>query len=262
MSKELLLKYFGKVSAISMGILCLFFIVSLQSNRIKKISEVTLTKETYLKQEKSQELQLSLLKKMPAFGFDNLVADWTMLEFMQYFGDGKARKQTGHSLSADYLEVIANNDPLFTRAYMTISPVSSMFGGTPERTVELLNKVLKHMTPNTLEAYFVWLYKGTDEILFFGDLKEAKRSYEKAAEWATIAGDEKIAKSANNTVKFLATNPDTSQAQVGIWLQVWVNNREKVTREAAQKNIEKLGGELKVYPDGRVEAIPPKTSKS
>lgn len=262
MFKNLPYKLINRSITIGLGLFCLFSIISSQSDQKKKISETTLTKEEYLRKEKANELKLSLLKNMPAFGFDNLVADWTLMDFMVYFGDGKARKQTGHSLSDDYLEVIANNDPRFTRAYMMVSPASSIFGGTPERTIELLDRALKHLTPDIPEAYFMWVYKGTDEILFFGKLKEAKRSYEKAAEWATIAEDKKIAKSASKTVEFLANNPDTTQAQVGIWLQVWVNNKEKTTRRMAKEKIEQLGGELKVYPNGRVEAIPPKTNKS
>ena len=255
-------RFIQQFLALCLGSSCLFSTIKLQSAQIDKTSKKTLTKEIYLKQEKSQNIQLSFLKKMPAFGFDNLVADWSMLEFMQYFGDVEARKQTGYSLSANYLEVITNNDPRFSLAYMIISPASSVFGGTPERTLELMERGLKYLTPDIPYAHFVWIYKGTDEILFFGNLKEAKRSYEKAVEWATIAEDKKIAKSASKTVKFLATNPDTTQAQVGIWFQVWVNSKEKMTREAAKKNIEQLGGELKVYPDGRVEAIPPKISNS
>ena len=261
MSHKLLSKSFGKMSVISIIFLCLFSIISLQLNRVREISESTLPREVYLKQERSKDLRLSLIKEMPTFGFDNLIASWAMLEFMQYFGDDKARKVTGHSLSDDYLEVISNTDPRFARAYMFISPVSSMFGGTPERTVQLLDKALEYLSPEIPEAYYVWIYKGTDEILFFGDLKKAKKSYEKALEWAKIAEDEKIIKSASNTIEFLASNPDTTKAQVGIWFQVWVNNKEKIARDMAKEKIEQLGGELKIYPNGRVEAIPPKANK-
>ncbi|WP_319423234.1 hypothetical protein [Pleurocapsa sp. FMAR1] len=69
-------------------------------------------------------------------------------------------------------------------------------------------------------------------------------------------------KSAKNTAEFLASNPDTKQAQVGVWFMVWNNAKDERIRQIAEAKIESIGGELKVYPDGRVEAIPPKTSKS
>ncbi len=262
MSTKLLSRLTNQVILLSVATLCMLSIRHLQLAQIDKISEKTLTKETYLKQKQSAELKLSFLKKMPSFGLENLIADWTMLQFMQYFGDDEARNVTGYSLSADYLEVIAKNDPLFSRAYIIISPASSMFAGTPERTVAIMNRGLSQMLASTPDAYYVWLYKGVDEILFLSDLQAAKKSYNMSAEWAGKAGNEKIAKSAKDTAKFLAGKPDTRQAQVGVWFMVWNNTKDERIRQIAEAKIESIGGELKVYPDGRVEAIPPKTSNS
>jgi hypothetical protein len=252
----------NQATLLGLGIFCLFMINNLQSTQLREISKSTFDKETYLKQEKSQQLKLSLLKKIPALGFDNLVANVTMLQFIQYFGDSNARNQTGYSLSADYLEVIAQKDPLFSNAYIIISPASSMFAGTPERTVAIMNQGLAKMSASTPDAYYIWLYKGIDEILFLGDLLAAKHSYQMSAEWANKAGNQKIAKAAKSTVEFLASNPDTKQAQVSVWFMVWINNKDERIRQIAEAKIESIGGELKIHPDGRVEAIPPKISKS
>ena len=253
---------FKQIISSCLGIACLFFIIKLQSAQEQKLSEATLSKETYLKQQEREQIKLSFLKQSPSFGFDNLVADWTMLQFLQYFGDTKARNQTGYALSPDYLEVIARNDPRFTQAYIIISPASSMFAGRPDRTVELMNRGLKYITPNMPQAHFVWLYKGVDEILFLGDLKKARRSYLKAVEWAEVAGDDFIAESASDTALFLTTNPDIRSTQVGAWFTVWNNAKDKRIRQLAEAKIESIGGKLKIYPDGRVEAMPPKDSKS
>ena len=245
-----------------LGCFCLFYVVNLQSSRIKQFSQPSLDSEAYWKQQELENLNLSFLKEIPSFGFDNLVANWTMLKFLQYFGDGEARKHTGYILSSDYLEVIVKTDPNFATAYLVISPASSMFGGHPDRTVSLLEKGLETLSPDIDRAYLVWLYKGIDEILFIGDLAKAQKSYEKAAEWAEIAGDQKIAQSASDTAKFLSTNPDIKQAQVGAWLVVWTSAKDQLTRDFAQRKIEELGGTLEVLPDGRVVAKPPKPSKS
>jgi hypothetical protein len=243
---------------LGLGIFCLFLINNLQYTQLKKISKTTFIQETYSEQEKSEKLKLSLLKKMPTFGFDNLIANWTMLQFIQYFGDSNARNATGYSLSADYLEVITEKDLLFSRAYMIISPASSMFAGTPERTIAIMNKGLAKMSEYTTDAYYIWLYKGVDEILFLGDLQAAKHSYQMSAVWAEKAGNQQIAEAAKNTVKFLESNPDTRQAQVGVWFMVWNNTKDQRIRQIAATKIENLGGKLKIYADGRVEAIPPK----
>ncbi len=242
------------------SISCLFSIINLQNNRVEQLSKPSSDTEIYLKQHEAEDLHLSFINKMPSFGFDDLLANSIMLRFLQYFGDGEARKHTGYTLSSDYLEVITNKDPRFATAYLVISPASSMFGGHPHKTVSLMDKGLEKLSPDIDDAHFVWLYKGIDEILYLGDLEKAEKSYEKAAEWATIAGDEKIAKSAKNTVKFLATKPDVKQAQVGAWFSVWTSAKDDFTRDFAKNKIEELGGALIVEPNGRVVAQPPKPS--
>ena len=260
MAKQFQSQIMNIAISLSIGSFCLFGIIKSQSIQVKELTESNLTTENYAQLEKAEGLKLSFIKKMPTFGFDNLVADWTMLRFLQYFGDGKARKQTGYSLSPDFLEIIVDRDPLFSDAYTIISPASSMFAGYPERTVTSMQKGLQKLSPDIPDSYYVWLYKGIDEILFLGDLQQAQNSYEMAAKWAEQAGNEFIAKSARDTAKFLASKPDVTQAQIGAWVLLYANARDTATRQIAERKIESLGGELKVYPDGRVEAIPPQNS--
>ncbi|AFZ34872.1 hypothetical protein Sta7437_1302 [Stanieria cyanosphaera PCC 7437] len=216
------------------------------------------TKANFEQDEKIAKIQLDLLKNMPSFGFKNLLSDWIMLQFLQYFGDGEARKVVGFSLSPDYLEAIVQHDPKFIQAYLMISPASSMFAGLPNRTVEAMAKGLEQLSPDISDAYYVWLYKGVDEILFIADTEEAKKSYTMASKWAKIAGNEAIAKSASDTVQFLETNPDSTDAQIGAWLMVFVNSRDTYTRQLAKNSIENLGGELQIKPDGRVSVRLPR----
>ena len=262
MIKKLPSQLINQALLFCLGVSSLLFITNLQSNKLKKISETTWNQDEYFQKEKIEELKLSTYKKMPSFGFKNLIADWTMLQFLQYFGDGKARNNTGYSLSADYLEVISKNDPKFSLAYLIISPASSMFAGTPGRTVELMDQGLKYLTPNLTKAHFVWLYKGMDEILFLGDLEKARKSYIQASEWASIAGDEFIAQSASDTAKFLETKPDIRSTQISVWFLVWNNNKDERVRKIARAKIESIGGEIKIYPNGRAELIQPKVNNS
>ncbi len=253
---------FSKIIAsflISCG--CLISITNLQSAQVEQLKSSGNTSD-YFNENLQENLQLEFLSKSPSFGFDNLIANLTILKFFQYFGDGEARKATDYSLSSSYLEAIVNKDPRFVQSYFVISPASSMFGGTPEKTVELMEKGLENLSPDIPKSHFIWIYKGIDEILYLGDLKKAQKSYETAAEWARIAGDERTAQSASDTAKFLSTNPDARQAQVGAWFMLWVNNNDQQIRQLAQRKIEELGGTLEVYPDGRVVAVPPKPSNS
>ncbi|MCU0536521.1 MAG: hypothetical protein MUD14_21750 [Hydrococcus sp. Prado102] len=237
---------------------CLIAVAYLQLPRAKSLTEVKLNKADYQREEEIESLNLDILKTLPTFGFDNLIANWTMLRFVQYYGDGEARRKTGHSLTPKYFDIITKNDPLFVRAYLILSPAVSINAGRPDLTVALMNRGLKHLSPKIPYAYFVWLYKGIDELLFLGDIKVAKHSYQMARDWAKVAGNTTIEISAQKTVNFLSKNPNSKQAQVGAWFLVFVNARDKETQQLAINKIESLGGKLIIEPDGRVFAVPPK----
>ncbi|MBE8996462.1 hypothetical protein [Microcystis aeruginosa] len=250
-----LLKTLGLVAVIG-GLIIVT--VEMQQEKVKTLTKEKLLERNYSQESTIENAQVELLKNMPAFGFDNMLANWSMLQFIQYYGDGDARKETGYGLSPDFMEIVTKNDPKFVRAYLMMSVPSSVNAGKPERTIEIMNKGLSKLTPDVTDAYFIWLYKGVDELLFLGDIPAAKKSYQMAADWAKIAGNEFIEKSARGTVKFLETNPDSRAPRVGAWMLVWINSQDEETRKLAKENIEKLGGKLVVLGDNQVMAIPPK----
>ncbi|MDB9434262.1 hypothetical protein [Microcystis aeruginosa] len=250
-----LLKTLGLVAVIG-GLIIVT--VEMQQEKVKTLTKEKLLERNYSQESTIENAQVELLKNMPAFGFDNMLANWSMLQFIQYYGDGDARKETGYGLSPDFMEIVTKNDPKFVRAYLMMSVPSSVNAGKPERTIEIMNKGLSKLTPDVTDAYFIWLYKGVDELLFLGDIPAAKKSYQMAADWAKIAGNEFIEKSARGTVKFLETNPDSRAPRVGAWMLVWINSQDEETRRLAKENIEKLGGKLVVLGDNQVMAIPPK----
>lgn len=55
-------------------------------------------------QEKLDGVVLKIQDQMPTLGFDNLLADWNYLNFIQYFGDRQAREITGYTLSPFFLK--------------------------------------------------------------------------------------------------------------------------------------------------------------
>jgi hypothetical protein len=250
-----LLKTLGLVAVIG-GLMVAM--VEMQQEKVKTLTKEKLLERNYRQESRRENAQVELLKNMPAFGFDNMLANWAMLQFIQYYGDGDARRETGYGLSPDFMEIVTKNDPKFVRAYLMMSVASSVNAGKPERTIEIMNKGLAKLSPDINDAYFVWLYKGVDELLFLGDIPAAKKSYQMAADWAKIAGNEFIEKSARGTVKFLETNPDSRAPRVGAWMLVWINSQDEETRRLAKENIEKLGGKLVVVNNNQVMAIPPK----
>lgn len=226
-------------------------------------SSLAIDKNTnYQKQEQQLKAEANLHKNIPSFGFGNLSANWTYLQYIQYFGDTAARDETGYSVVTDYFETIVNKDPKFIQANLTLSAANSLFAGKPQKTVALLDKSIKSLSPD-MENYpfMVLAYKAVDEILFLGDLKAAKNSYTKAAQWAEKSNNEtgdKVAKLYRNTAKFLATNPDPTITQVSGWMMILERNNDPKVRKYAVQKIEELGGEVTINADGEITVKPPK----
>ena len=234
-------------------LLCGACVFKLQLSRLADISGQVSSirnKTENLQALEREKAGLELLKRSPKIGFDNLVADWTFLKFLQYFGDGNARKQTGYKLSPEYFEVIIDRDPKFVKPYLFLSTSTSLYAGEATKTVALMNKGLQSLSPKKgLDSYLIWMYKATDELLFLGDTKAAQKSYMQGAEWAFASGDpsmHNVGAVAAKTAKFLSKNPDSKRAQVNAWLMVLSNAVEDSTRQRALNNIKQLGGQVVV----------------
>lgn len=229
-------------------LICLGGIITLQLPRANE-KRSDLTQEQALREEEEQKLRLDLINKSPNFGFDNLLANWVFLDFVQYYGDRVARDYTGNSLTGDYFETIINQDPRFVEAYFFLGPATSLFGGEPKRSVAITSRGLSKVSPTQPLAYQIWTYKGIDEMLFLGDNEAAKSSYDTAAKWANYHDDEAAriaAQRARETRDFLASNPDSRLVKASAWVMVYRNARDDQTRKLALEEIQKTGATLRV----------------
>jgi hypothetical protein len=235
-------------------------IIGLQNNNLKtKIASQEQT--SYLQEEQALKAATNLQKNLPTFGLNNLIADWNYLQFIQYFGDAEAREATGYSLVTDYFEVGVAKDPRFVQSFLSFSAANSLFAAQPQKTVELIDRVVQTASPD-LPGYpfLLWTYKATDEILFLGDLKAAKNSYEMAAEWASMRDDDLGKEMAGRflaSAKFLANNPDSTEAQFGAWVNVLNQAQDLKTQQHAIKQLEELGAEVSVTKEGEIKITRP-----
>ena len=264
-----MLALFGQDFRQSVGVsfvalLCVLGVGALQVPQLNQLSssKTTASQETLKREIHSEKLRLNLLRQLPTFGFDNLMADWIFINFLQYFGDDETREKTGYSLSPDYFEVILARDPYFLQAYLFLSTSTSLYAGMPERSVALMEKGLKSLSPRVPEkSYYIWRYKGTDELLFLGNAQAAKQSFQMAAEWASTYSDEEskqVAAISRRTADFLDRNPKSKSAQIAAWTMVLSNQVDEQTRNLAIRRIEALGGEVYITPQGVVQVRPPK----
>lgn len=245
-------------------------LIGLQLPHLNKIinKSKTASIEELRREVAAEKARLNLIQKIPNLGFSNLIADWTLLSFLQYFGDDIARDRTGFELSPNYFEIIVDRDPHFLKSYLFLSTSVSLFAGEPEKAIALMAKGLNSLTPEQPGAYYVWRYKGTDELLFLGNTEKAERSFAKAAEWASEFSDpesQNIAALSRKTAEFLADDPDISVAQEGAWAMVLVNTLntgDERTRKRVIDRIEAQGGKVIISPKGAVTVQLPKSNSN
>ncbi|MCL1470521.1 hypothetical protein [Argonema antarcticum] len=246
-------------------LVCVLAIIGLQEPRLNQLlnKSKNASLEELKKEIEAEKVRLNLLKNIPSLGFNNLIADSVILNFFQYFGDGLARDRTGYELSPEYFDIVIERDPRFFEAYIFLSTSTTLYAGKPENSIALMEKGLKSLSPEMPgKYYYVWRYKGIDELLFLGKAKAAQQSFEMAAQWASRRNDpesQSIAAISERTAGFLSKNPNSKSAQVGAWSMVLGNKVDDRVRKIAISRIEALGGKVIITPQGGVQIVLPKT---
>ena len=211
-------------------------------------------------QEAQQEaLRLKMLKTIPSFGFDNLIADWTFINFLQYFGDDEAREVTGYNLSQDYFDIVTQRDPRWADIYLFLSTAISFYQGKPETAVNLMERGTRALSPQIHpQAWIVWRTKGLDELLLLGDIPDSIRSHEMAADWVEETPEgPKWAPMFRATVDYLRRDPDSVPVRFTAWNTVYTQTTDKLVRQRAKQALVKLGAQVQKDKDGKESFILP-----
>jgi hypothetical protein len=237
--------------------ICIGLVVAIgamQERRLNDLQNQTVSDQDLLHQNAITAANLALAQRIPTFGFDNLIANWFFLQFLQYFGDTPSRQKIGYSLSPEYFRVILSNDPYYRTYYIFMSGSVSNFAAQPEASIEMLKQGLEQMTPTfPNDSFYLWRYKGVDQLLFLGDGVAAQQSFQSASDWARQSSHPDaalIAKSSQQTANFLANNPNSRLAQINAWLSVLGNAFDDATRQRTIERIEALGGRIIPNADG------------
>ena len=230
--------------------LCCILIATLQTNEIRRSkNSIQLQSDTHINAVGLKK-RLIVLRNSPTFGFRNLLAGGTFLNFLQYFSDTLTHPDNSESLSPDFFDTILTFEPFYTPYYLFLSTSTTFHAAQPEKTVELMNRSLKQIEPTLVsDSFYIWRYKGIDELLFLGNGKAAQKSFETAASWAAQSDhpdSDSIEKASRQTAEFLAQNPESETAQIQAWGSVLASAINQTTRQQAISQIEKLGGKVTI----------------
>jgi tetratricopeptide (TPR) repeat protein len=237
-------------------------VVQLQAPQLDSLKHQrkSLSKDVLQQEEAQLKLQLSIAKTLPTFGFDNIIADWHFIDFIQYFGDTEVRQKAGYGAAMEYFDAILDRDPRFLYGYFYLSSTGSLYAGQPERSVGIMDRGLKSLSPKVPDrGYYIWRLKAVDELLFLGKVADARNSMLTAANWARHYPNregQNVAQLSQNTAAYLARNPKSKQAQFDAWNMVLGAAVDDFVIKRAIAEIRAMGGKVTISPTGefKVEA--------
>jgi hypothetical protein len=239
---------------------CLGGISALQASRLSALRAVPSNDLIVLKAEEARaRAQLQAMAKLPDLGFRNLIAGWTFMQFLQYFGNQEARGRTGYALTPEYFRLIVDKDPRYLTPYFYLSPANTLYAGRPDITIELLSQGLEAYTPELHpDGYYLWIYKGVDQLLFLNQPQEAAKSYTMAARWADLSTSPEAktrAEAARESAQYLARKPGSKRVQASAWGMILTNAVDQGSRELAIQQITRLGGKVTITRQGGMQRV-------
>lgn len=251
-------RWLSPLLLVSSGAIAMGGVVAIQQAQLAQPSLSGLDPAAAAQQEATN---LNILKRSPTFGFDNVIADWVFLQFLQYFGDTPARQATGYTLSPQYFEVITKLDPRFVGSYLYLSYSVSHQLGEPETAVALMERGAQALSPETQpEAWRVWSLIALDRLLLLGDFPGAIQAYEMAAQWAEPTNPD-LANQFQQTAEFLRQDPDSSisrNIRAQAWGSIYVEAariNDKATMQRVETALQELGYGIRIQ-EQRISIYP------
>ena len=197
--------------------------------------------------------------RLISLGFDQLLADFLWLQFIQYIGDTTNRLIDKSRLAAPMLDAITTLDPHFVRAYFFVATVIGGDQHDPQLADRLLNRGIQ---ANSNDWYIPFI-AGVNQYLFAHDELPAAKYYQMAAKFpdapSWLSGQAVILKahipsfikSINVWQKVFdsAEDPNVKQRARDELCALWVHVRDHAppkssVRIRAEQELERLGVEI------------------
>ncbi|HEY9690350.1 MAG TPA: hypothetical protein V6D46_10190 [Coleofasciculaceae cyanobacterium] len=204
--------------------------------------------------------QLQLAAKLPSLGFDNVLANWAFLSYLQYFGDTEVRQATGYTANEDYFEVMTLRDPRFTTLAPFISAGVAYYAGKPEKSVALMTRMTDALDPQRQpDAFWVWRFKAFDQYLLLNDIPATITSLEMAGRWAAVTQKYRsVAPFFQETADFLRRDPNTQAVRFYAWNEVYQAAVDSLVIQRAEQELLAMGAKRgQKLPNGRYQFLAP-----
>jgi hypothetical protein len=198
------------------------------------------------------------IAKMFSLGYDQLIADFYWLGFIQYIGDFKARTQDNCKYAYNYLDLISTLDPKFAQPYWFAAFIVGAEMKEPSKADELINRGIQANKDMWEMPYIA----GINQYLYNDNDINAAHYYRLAATYPgapkflskqAILFDSKIPsfiKRINTYYNIMGTTKDplvkeqVARKLIPMWLKVYKESPTERIRGVAKKELKSLGYDL------------------
>lgn len=165
--------------------------------------------------------------KLVSLGFDQLLADFYWLAFVQYIGDTEARKNDRCCLTYKYLDLITSLDPRFIQAYWFAAFSIGQDEGNPQLASNLIERGIKANQDN----WYVPFIAGINQYLYAHNEIAAARYYRMAAKYPHAPSW------LNRQASILEAKIPSIIKEVRVWNDIHESAKETLVRNHARDRL-------------------------
>jgi hypothetical protein len=165
--------------------------------------------------------------KLCSLGYDQLLADWYWLGFVQYIGDGDARTKDHYVLAESYIDLITGLDPRFVQPYWFAAFIIGSEQHQPQRAAELIEKGLS-ANPNTWYLPFI---AGINQYLYAHNEVAAAKYYRMAAKFPDAP------KWLDRQANILEARIPSYIKEINIWDNIYRSSQDPLVKQRAREKL-------------------------
>ncbi len=188
-------------------------------------------------------LPSSAAAKVCALGYDQLLADWYWLAFVQYIGDGAARGRDHYAAADKYLQLIVDLDPGFIKAYWFASFILGSERRQPDEAAKFIDRGIQANPDN----WYLPFIAGINQYLYARNDISAAKYYKMAAKFP----DAPPWLSRQSAI--LAARIPSSIKEINIWDSIYGSSSDEMVKEKARGHLISLW--MQVYKSATTDTI-------
>jgi hypothetical protein len=196
--------------------------------------------------------------KLCALGFEQTLADFYWLGFIQYLGDKQNGARYGYSQSEKFIRIIIELDPHFLKVYY----FAAFIIGSELHQPEIAAQIIQHGIEENPNSWYLPFIAGINQYLYAHNEIRAAKYYRMAAKFPDApkwlerqarileAKIPSTIKEVNVWDSIYASSTDAGVKEkarvrlVGLWLRVYRSSPSREIKKRALEQLQKFGASL------------------